>query len=36
MIDVPKGRVEAIEALIKKHHPDAECGGIEASIPAFP
>jgi hypothetical protein len=36
MIDVPKGRVEEIEALIKKHHPDAECGGIEASIPAFP
>lgn len=36
MIDVPKGRVEEIEALIKKHHPDAECGGTEPIIPAFP
>lgn len=36
MIDVPKDRVEEIEALIKKHHPDAECGGIEPEIPAFP
>lgn len=36
MIDVPRDRVEEIEALIKKHHPDAECGGIEPEIPAFP
>jgi hypothetical protein len=36
MIDVPKDRVEEIEALIKKHHPDAECGGTEPRIPAFP
>jgi hypothetical protein len=36
MIDVPKKRVEEIEALIKAHHPDAECGGTEPAIPAFP
>lgn len=36
MIDVPKDRVEEIEALIKMHHPDAECGGTEPEIPPFP
>jgi len=36
MIDVPRERVEEIEALVKKHHPDAECGGTEPRIPAFP
>jgi len=36
MIDVPRDRVEEIEALIKQHHPDAECGGTEPAIPAFP
>jgi hypothetical protein len=36
MIDVPKSRVDEIEDLIKKHHPDAECGGTEPRIPAFP
>lgn len=35
-IGVPKDRVEEIETLIKKHHPDAECGGTEPEIPAFP
>jgi len=28
--------VGEIEGLIKKHHPDAECGGTEPEIPAFP
>jgi hypothetical protein len=36
MADVPRQRVEEIEALIKKHHPEAECGGVEPTIPAFP
>ena len=36
MIDVPKQRVEEIEAMIKKHHPNVECGGTEPSIPVFP
>jgi outer membrane protein TolC len=36
MVDVPRDRVEEIEALVRKHHPDAECGGVEPAIPAFP
>ncbi len=36
MIDVPKSRVEEIEALIQQHHPDADMGGTEPHIPAFP
>lgn len=36
MVDVPKERVEEIETLIKVHHPDAEFGGTEPEIPAFP
>lgn len=36
MIDVPKDRVEEIEALVKKHHPQAECEGTEPTIPPFP
>jgi hypothetical protein len=36
MVDVPKGRVDEIRALIKTHYPDAECGGTEPAIPAFP
>ena len=36
MIDVPKERVGEIETLIKVHHPDAEFGGTEPEIPAFP
>jgi hypothetical protein len=36
MVDVPKARVEAVEALIYGHHPKAEMGGTEPHIPAFP
>lgn len=36
MIDVPKERVEEIEALVKKHHPEAECEGTEPFMPPFP
>lgn len=36
MIDVPKDRVEEIEAVIRKHHPEVECEGTEPHIPAFP
>lgn len=35
MVDVPKDRVEAIENLVH-HHPQAEMGGTEPHIPAFP
>lgn len=36
LVDVPKRRVEEIEALIKSHHPDVDIGGTEPTIPAFP
>lgn len=36
MIDVPKARVDEITELVKKHHPEAEVGGTEPHIPAFP
>lgn len=29
MIDVHRDRVEEIETIIKKHHPEAECEGID-------
>ncbi len=36
MIDVPKGQVEAVTAMIKRHYPEADMHGIEPTIPAFP
>lgn len=36
LVDVPKDRVDAIESLVKKHHPDADFEGTEPTIPAFP
>ncbi|MGX2042225.1 DUF1269 domain-containing protein [Methylocaldum sp. MU1018] len=36
MVDVPKERVEEVEELVKKHHPEAECEGTEPTIPPFP
>jgi hypothetical protein len=36
LIDVPKERLEEIEKAIKQHHPDADLGGTEPHIPAFP
>ena len=36
MVDVPRLRVEEIELLVKKHHPEAECEGTEPTIPPFP
>jgi hypothetical protein len=36
MIDVPRDRVEEIEALVKRHHPEAELEGLEPNIPEFP
>ena len=36
MIDVPKARVDEIDELVMKHHPEAEIGGTEPTIPAFP
>jgi hypothetical protein len=36
MIDVPRDRVDDIEALVKRHHPEAELEGLEPNIPEFP
>jgi hypothetical protein len=36
LVDVPKARVEEIEEMVKKHHPDADIEGTEPTIPAFP
>lgn len=36
MIDVPRARVEEIEALVKRHHPESELEGIDPNIPIFP
>lgn len=36
MVDVPKNRVDGIDNLVKKHHPEAEIKGTEPTIPAFP
>jgi len=36
MIDVPRARVEEIEALVKRHHPESDLEGIEPNIPMFP
>lgn len=36
LVDVPKQRVEEIEAMVKSHHPDADIEGTEPHIPAFP
>jgi hypothetical protein len=36
MVDVPKDRVDEIDDLVKKHHPEAEIEGTEPTIPPFP
>jgi len=36
MVDVPKARVDEIEEMVKKHHPDADVEGTEPTIPMFP
>ncbi|KND56981.1 putative transmembrane protein [Candidatus Paraburkholderia schumanniana] len=36
MVDMPKDRVEEIEALVKSHHPEADVEGADPTIPAFP
>ncbi len=36
LVDVPKDRVEEIQNLVRKHHPDVDFEGTEPTIPAFP
>jgi uncharacterized membrane protein len=36
MVDVARDRVDEIDELVKKHHPEAEIEGTDPTIPAFP
>jgi len=36
MVDLPKERIEEIDELVKKHHPEADIGGTEPHVPPFP
>lgn len=36
MVDVPMRRVEEITDLVARRHPEAQSGGFEPTIPAFP
>jgi hypothetical protein len=36
LIDVPRTRVDEIEAMVMKHHPDADIEGVEPMMPPFP
>ncbi|MEX8518927.1 MAG: DUF1269 domain-containing protein [Leptothrix sp. (in: b-proteobacteria)] len=36
MVDVPRSRVQEIEAMLQAEHPEAHFEGIEPGIPAFP
>ena len=36
MVHVPKGDVDTVPAMVKKHHPEANMKGVERSLPAFP
>jgi hypothetical protein len=36
MVDVPFRRVDEIQLLLRKRHPEDKDGGIEPTVPAFP
>ena len=36
LIDVKRDRVDEIEELVKKHHPEADIEGTEPDMPVFP
>jgi hypothetical protein len=36
IVDVPKGRIEEITQLVRRHHPEAGERGSEPTMPAFP
>jgi hypothetical protein len=36
MVDVPRLRVEEIEAVVLRHHPEAELQGVDPNTPMFP
>jgi hypothetical protein len=36
MVDVPRARIEEVEAVVLRHHPEADLEGIEPNMPLFP
>jgi hypothetical protein len=36
MVDVHRDRVAEVEALVTRHHPEAELEGVDPNIPIFP
>jgi len=36
MVDVPRGRIQEIEAMLEARHPEGHSEGMEPNIPAFP
>jgi len=36
IVDVPSTRVDDVQALLGRQHPEAASGGIEPTVPAFP
>jgi hypothetical protein len=36
MVDVPLGRIDEVQALLERRHPEATWRGQEATVPAFP
>lgn len=36
MVDVPRGRIEEIETLLRNAHPEASFAGMDPAVPAFP
>ncbi|HLF95508.1 MAG TPA: DUF1269 domain-containing protein [Methylococcaceae bacterium] len=32
MVDVPRDEVEEFEAIVRKHHPEAECEGVDPHV----
>jgi hypothetical protein len=36
IVDLPEQRVETVEAIVMKNHPETRCEGTEPLIPAFP
>lgn len=36
MVDVPRDRIDEIEALVRSHHPEVDLEGIEPNQPLFP
>ena len=36
MVDVPPEKIQQIEAMVTRHHPEAELEGVDPNIPIFP